>query len=85
MTANGIVLRTTVRDISQMGRATRGVRIINLDDGDNVAALAILYHEDLQRGVDDTGAADAMGREEGDGEAEAQPHAPGHRRRGERR
>ena len=66
MTANGIVLRTTVRDISQMGRATRGVRIINLDGGDSVAALAILYHEDLMRGVDDTGAADAMGREEGE-------------------
>ncbi len=66
MTANGIVLRTTVRDISQMGRATRGVRIINLDGGDSVAALAILYHEDLARGVDDTGAADIMGREAGD-------------------
>ena len=73
--ANGNFLRTTVRDISQMGRATRGVRIINLDEGDSVAALAILYHEDLQRGVDDTGAADAMGREEGDSERGAGPHA----------
>jgi DNA gyrase subunit A len=66
MTANGIVLRTTVSNISRMGRATRGVRIINLGVGDSVAALAILYHEDLLRGVDDTGAADIMGMEEGD-------------------
>ncbi len=52
MTANGIVLRTEVVGISQMGRSTRGVRVVNLQDGDTVAAMAILTHEDLNRGVD---------------------------------
>jgi DNA gyrase subunit A len=52
MTANGIVLRTAVAGISKMGRSTRGVRVVNLQDGDSVAALAVLTHEDLTREVD---------------------------------
>jgi DNA gyrase subunit A len=55
MTANGIVLRTTVSGISRMGRSTRGVRIVNLLEGDTVAAVAVLQHEDLGRGVDQGG------------------------------
>ncbi|MDQ1300782.1 MAG: gyrase subunit, partial [Chloroflexota bacterium] len=42
ITSNGIALRTSVAAISQMGRMTRGVRIVNLDDGDTVAAMARL-------------------------------------------
>ncbi len=52
ITANGIVLRTPVQGISRMGRSTRGVRVVNLQEGDSVAALAVLAHEDLMRGVD---------------------------------
>ncbi len=52
MTANGIILRTPVSGISRMGRSTRGVRVVNLQEGDSVAALAVLTHEDLTRGVD---------------------------------
>ena len=42
ITSNGIVLRTPVAAISQMSRMTRGVRIVNPDDGDTVAAMARL-------------------------------------------
>ena len=49
ITSNGIMLRTPVSGISQMGRSTRGVRIVNLAAGDSVAALAVLGHEDLTR------------------------------------
>jgi DNA gyrase subunit A len=42
ITSNGIALRTPVAAISQMSRMTRGVRIVNLDDGDTVAAMARL-------------------------------------------
>jgi DNA gyrase subunit A len=52
MTANGIVLRTAVSGISKMGRSTRGVRVVNLQEGDSVAALAVLTYEDLTREVD---------------------------------
>ena len=52
ITANGIILRTPVSGISQFGRGARGVRVVNLLPGDSVAALAVLTHEDLTRGVD---------------------------------
>ncbi len=52
ITANGIVLRTSVTGISSMGRSTRGVKVVNLGSGDSVAAVAVLNYEDLERGVD---------------------------------
>jgi DNA gyrase subunit A len=52
MTANGIVLRTAVSGISRYGRFSRGVRVVNLQEGDSVAALAVLTYEDLTREVD---------------------------------
>lgn len=52
MTSQGIVLRTEVRGISQMGRATRGVRIVKMPEDDAVAAIAVITYEDLTRGVD---------------------------------
>ncbi|MCX6030792.1 MAG: DNA gyrase subunit A [Chloroflexi bacterium] len=42
ITSNGIALRTPVAAISQMSRMTRGVRIVNLDGNDTVAAMARL-------------------------------------------
>ena len=42
ITSNGLALRTPIAAISQMGRMTRGVRIVNLDEGDTVAAMARL-------------------------------------------
>lgn len=52
MTSNGLVLRTAVNGIRSMGRSTRGVRIVNLQEGDTVAAVAVITHADLNRGVD---------------------------------
>jgi DNA gyrase subunit A len=37
---NGMVQRTPVRGISQMGRGTQGVRVMNLGKGDRVSAVA---------------------------------------------
>jgi DNA gyrase subunit A len=52
MTSNGIALRTQVSGISRYGRMTRGVRVVNLQDGDTVAAVAVISDADLNRGVD---------------------------------
>ncbi len=52
MTSQGIVMRTEVRGISQMGRATRGVRIVKMQGDDLVAALAVITYEDLTRSID---------------------------------
>jgi DNA gyrase subunit A len=59
MTSNGIVLRTKVSGISRMGRMTRGVRVVNLLEGDTVAAAAVISHEDLNRGVEGAQEAEA--------------------------
>ncbi|MCS7220639.1 MAG: DNA gyrase subunit A [Anaerolineae bacterium] len=42
MTANGIALRTRVRSIHRMGRPARGVRLVHLQGGDRVTAVARL-------------------------------------------
>ena len=69
ITGNGIVLRTAVSGIRRCGRPARGVRIVNLDEGDTVAALAVLRHEDLIRKVEGTEA-------DGDGTTEAAAGTP---------
>ncbi len=48
MSANGVVLRTKVKDISQTGRATRGVTLMNLQKGDSVASIARVAAADLR-------------------------------------
>ncbi len=52
ITSNGIIMRTPVSGISRMGRSTRGVRVVNLQQGDSVAALAVLTHDDLTRQIE---------------------------------
>lgn len=46
---NGVVLRTRVRDIARTGRATRGVRLIELQADDQVASMARLAQADLRQ------------------------------------
>jgi DNA gyrase subunit A len=57
ISANGIVLRLKVREIKAAGRATRGVHLIKLQEGDSVAALARIAASDLKA----AGAAPANG------------------------
>ncbi len=40
MSSGGVVLRTKVKHISRTGRATRGVKLMDLQEGDNVASMA---------------------------------------------
>ena len=48
ITRAGIVLRIKVSDISIQGRATQGVRIMDLDEGDSLAALARISAEEAE-------------------------------------
>lgn len=41
-TKNGITIRTPIREISLLGRATQGVIVIRLDDEDEIADVAII-------------------------------------------
>jgi DNA gyrase subunit A len=38
----GIILRTPVKHISQQGRPTQGVKLMNVGDDDRVAAVAVI-------------------------------------------
>ena len=40
------MIKTPVKDIRVMGRATQGVRVIRLNDADKVADIAVLSKED---------------------------------------
>ncbi len=63
MSTNGVVLRTGVKQISQAGRATRGVRVMNLDEGDSASSLARTAAADLRQ----VGASPENGGEEKEG------------------
>ena len=60
ISTGGVVLRTKVKDIKQAGRATRGVRLMNVASGDSVATLARIAEADLKR----VGASQEDGKEE---------------------
>lgn len=48
ITKNGITIRMNVSDLRVMGRATQGVRLINIQDNDSIAAVTKVNHEDEQ-------------------------------------
>ena len=39
---SGITIRTSISNIREAGRATQGVKLMRLDDGDNIAAITKL-------------------------------------------
>ncbi len=54
ISVNGMVQRTSVKGISTMGRATQGVKVMNIADDDRVSAVALVVEpqeaEDLPEG-----------------------------------
>ena len=52
ITDGGKVLRCPVSGISQMGRATQGVRVMNLGSGEKLVAMARLAEADIERAVE---------------------------------
>jgi DNA gyrase subunit A len=54
ITQQGKVLRTVARDIRSIGRATQGVRLIEIDADDRVVSLARLAERDDENGSEET-------------------------------
>jgi DNA gyrase subunit A len=48
ITAGGIALRTHVREISQLSRRARGVKVMDLKDGDEIVTVAVLGDRELE-------------------------------------
>jgi DNA gyrase subunit A len=60
MTASGIVIRTAVGEIRIIGRGTKGVRIMRLDQNDRVVGVAVVppdidTGDSGEPGTDDSG------------------------------
>jgi len=73
ITRNGVVNRQRVGEIRVIGRATQGVKLVNLDEGDVVVDVARVIAEDedeAEGGVDDANGAEAA-------EPEDEETAPG--------
>jgi len=52
---SGIAIRMAVKDLRVMGRATQGVKLINLKGNDSIAAVAkVMHDEDSVEDVEDT-------------------------------
>ena len=55
--SNGIIIRMQAKEISRLGRATQGVKIMNVADDVNIIALAKVAREDeLQKEIEGTSA-----------------------------
>ena len=73
ISAGGMVQRTPVRGINRYGRASQGVRLMNLKDDDTVSAVALVAEsaEGPEPPVDGATAAEEPGEEQGLGEQDA--------------
>ncbi|RTL56153.1 MAG: DNA gyrase subunit A [Sphingobacteriales bacterium] len=47
---SGVIIRMKVSDISEQGRATQGVKLIRLDDGDEIAAITKIEESNGENG-----------------------------------
>jgi len=65
---SGIIIRMGVAELRVMGRATQGVRLIKINEGDGIAAVAKVEVEE-ETGGDGNGAPEEEPREEGAEEA----------------
>jgi len=76
---SGVTIRTRITDIREAGRATQGVTLIRLDEGDEIAATSKIEEQDesaadLEEGAEPT--ASAEGADAETTEATENPEAP---------
>ena len=56
ITDRGVLVRTRVSEIREMGRATQGVILINLDDGTKLSGMQRIVENDAQAAADEAAA-----------------------------
>ena len=61
ITDTGVLVRTRVAEIREMGRATQGVTLIGLDEGAKLSGLQRIVENDAENGVDNEGEAGDAG------------------------
>jgi DNA gyrase subunit A len=75
ITDRGVLVRTRVSEIRELGRATQGVKLIGLDDGSQLSGLQRIVENDAQIAAD-AAADSADGSAEGNDGNESEPNAP---------
>src|SRR6185436_9892864 len=77
ITTGGVLIRTRISEIRDMGRATQGVRLINLGEGEKLAGLEKILERDDEENGNGNGSGNSNGtsdvREEGQGNPDPQP------------
>jgi len=48
ITTGGVLIRTRVKEVREMNRATQGVILINLDEGEKLAGLERVIETDME-------------------------------------
>lgn len=66
---SGVTIRTSIADIREAGRATQGVKLIRIDEGDEIAAITKLSNED-DEDAEETSVADSETLAEQEGQDE---------------
>ena len=70
ITSGGVLIRTRVKEIREMGRSTQGVTLINLSDGEKLCGLETIMDRDEENGEGSSGngaASPAEGNGNGNG------------------
>ena len=74
ITTGGVLVRTRVSEIREMGRATQGVTLINVDDGTRLSGLQRVVESDADNGNGNGGGDHGNGH--GAGETGIDDHDP---------
>jgi len=77
ITKNGITIRLSVNTLRVMGRATQGVKLINISDSDEIAAVTKVDHEDEIEEIEGTSKTEEIKETEGTKEADEQKKTEG--------
>ncbi|MDR4890506.1 DNA gyrase subunit A [Fredinandcohnia sp. QZ13] len=72
ITADGVLIRMSISDISQIGRTTQGVKLIRLDENGHVATVAVVEkeEEEEEHDVENEGTVEETATEEQQSETE---------------
>jgi DNA gyrase subunit A len=66
ITTGGVLVRTRVAEVREMGRATQGVTLINVDEGDVLSGLQRVLESDIDNAAEGVDGSVSEGMEPGD-------------------
>ncbi|MBZ0249783.1 MAG: DNA gyrase subunit A [Burkholderiales bacterium] len=67
ITSGGVLIRTRVREVREMGRSTQGVTLINLGEGEKLSGLQTVMDRDDDEGGNGNGNGNGSGNGDGNG------------------